>query len=307
MLPSENLPELIERLRTRIQISRGELQSGEAVTRYALVDPLLRALGWDTSNPDMVWPEYDFGDGSKADYVLRVDGKPYMVVEAKSLGTDLADAIDQAVSYCVKEGIDYFAVTNGDRWEIYETPQEITQSPKRLAEFSLVRMPPDEVWMSASRLSREFANGYVLGSGGTQPLLSQVPSEDDADWRTLTAWSRAKGKHESSEMKFPDGSRAEVHSRTDLVVNTAKWLIDNDLLNDDLLPIASRGSARRGTRMFIVATQPEHESGSPMEEPLKVGRYYVDVKECVHGSVGKAKKLMELASQDSSAVKIRYL
>ena len=55
------------------------------MTRAALIDPLLRELGWDTENPALVMPEYRLGRGY-ADYALLKDGKPVMMVEAKKLG-----------------------------------------------------------------------------------------------------------------------------------------------------------------------------------------------------------------------------
>ena len=51
-----------------------ELRQSEALTfRYALIDPLLRELGWDTTDPALVIPEYQSGNG-RADYALIVSG-----------------------------------------------------------------------------------------------------------------------------------------------------------------------------------------------------------------------------------------
>ena len=68
-MPLESLLELVETLRERIESHRAILSQSEALTRYALIDPLLRELGWDTSDPAMVVPEYSSGTGS-ADYAL---------------------------------------------------------------------------------------------------------------------------------------------------------------------------------------------------------------------------------------------
>ena len=54
----EELHRLIEALQVRISEHRAELQKSEALTRYVLIDPLLRALGWDTGNPSQVVPEF---------------------------------------------------------------------------------------------------------------------------------------------------------------------------------------------------------------------------------------------------------
>ena len=54
----DDLHELIETLQTRIDQHASALQQSEALTRYALIDPLLRALGWDTGDPSQVLVEY---------------------------------------------------------------------------------------------------------------------------------------------------------------------------------------------------------------------------------------------------------
>lgn len=74
-MPFESLLKLVETLRKRIDEHGATLRQSETMTRYALVDPLLRELGLDTGNPDLVVPEYKAGSGS-ADYALLVNGTP---------------------------------------------------------------------------------------------------------------------------------------------------------------------------------------------------------------------------------------
>ncbi|PKB80324.1 MAG: hypothetical protein BZY88_08950 [SAR202 cluster bacterium Io17-Chloro-G9] len=82
----EGLLGLIEELRGRIGHHSAVLRQNEMATRYILIDPLLRELGWDTADPKQVIPEYRSGSGS-ADYALLKDGKPIVVVEAKKIGS----------------------------------------------------------------------------------------------------------------------------------------------------------------------------------------------------------------------------
>ena len=70
-----------------------------------LIDPLLRELGWDVSNPEAVQLEYKVGD-QRADYALMSgdqpvdDDQPVAVIEAKPLGSSLKDrVIGQALAY----------------------------------------------------------------------------------------------------------------------------------------------------------------------------------------------------------------
>ncbi len=99
----ENLLILIEKLRGRIDRHGDALRQSEALTRYALIDPLLRELGWDTEDPDVVVPEYSSG-GGRVDYALCKNGKSVIMLEAKKLDTPLNDAIGQGIQYCLVGG-----------------------------------------------------------------------------------------------------------------------------------------------------------------------------------------------------------
>lgn len=60
------------------------LDSHEMNTRYMLIDPVIRALGWDLSNPDQVTFECDLNDYGRIDYVMfNKKGDPCILLEAK--------------------------------------------------------------------------------------------------------------------------------------------------------------------------------------------------------------------------------
>ena len=86
-----------------------------------LIDPLLRALGWDTSNPEMVRPEYRETVG-RADYVLgKTDSDPTFSVEVKSLNTPLDDKTKrQAAGDRSTNKAHYIILTNGKEWLILD-------------------------------------------------------------------------------------------------------------------------------------------------------------------------------------------
>ena len=73
LMPLEELLSVVETLRGRIAAHGPALRQSEALTRYALIDPLLRGLGWDTADPSQVLVEYHSGGGS-ADYALVGSG-----------------------------------------------------------------------------------------------------------------------------------------------------------------------------------------------------------------------------------------
>ncbi len=92
-MPLDSLLKLVETLRARIDEHGNALRQSEALTRYALIDPLLRELGWDTDDPAQVVPEYRVPNNQMADYVLLANGAPMIVVESKKLDESLRGCV----------------------------------------------------------------------------------------------------------------------------------------------------------------------------------------------------------------------
>jgi len=136
----DELHGLVEVLQGRIEAHADSLQKSEALTRYALIDPLLRGLGWDTGDPGLMRVEHPLPKGAQkgfADYALLRNGSPHVIIEAKSLNTQLRDAAMQALSYCTALGFPYFAVTDGQRWELYETFRPVALPQKLVMKLDL--------------------------------------------------------------------------------------------------------------------------------------------------------------------------
>lgn len=83
--------------------------SGETNTRRVMIDPILGCLGYDTSNPYEVSNEYicDFGikKGEKVDYALFKNAELTILIEAKSVDTELDKSH-------ISQLFRYFSVTN---------------------------------------------------------------------------------------------------------------------------------------------------------------------------------------------------
>ena len=79
----DELAELIESLKRRSVEHSDALRKNEALTRSALIDPVLTALGWDLTDPAQVIPEYVTING-RIDYAMFAGGgdRPVMLVEA---------------------------------------------------------------------------------------------------------------------------------------------------------------------------------------------------------------------------------
>jgi len=94
----------------------------EQNTKSALIQPVLRALGWDVEDLDDVQMEYKRRPSDKpVDYALMLLRNPRLFVEAKALGQSLDDRkwAGQIIGYASVAGVEWVAITNGDEYRIY--------------------------------------------------------------------------------------------------------------------------------------------------------------------------------------------
>jgi hypothetical protein len=116
-----DLASVLGSVRDRIARYRGQ-GIGEENTKTALIDPVLRALGWDLEDLDEVRHEYRRKAGDNpVDYALFLLRTPRLFVEAKALGENLSDHrwAGQFIGYAGVAGVEWVAVTDGNEWRIY--------------------------------------------------------------------------------------------------------------------------------------------------------------------------------------------
>lgn len=118
---SSELLETLQNVRRKIARYRGQ-GINEQNTKATLVQPVLRALGWDVEDIEEVQREYKRKPRDKpVDYALLVLRTPRLFVEAKALGLDLSDRrwANQIMGYASVAGVEWVVMTNGDEYRIY--------------------------------------------------------------------------------------------------------------------------------------------------------------------------------------------
>ena len=136
--PISHLVDVLEKVSDAAQTFGLELKGNESATRAALIDPVLRALGWDVANPGRVLVEKTQTVQKKAlrvDYALLQDSNIKIVVEAKKLGGNLKEEFLQLVNYSFGLNVGSLFVTDGLRWHHYLHLSSNNQNPIR--EFDL--------------------------------------------------------------------------------------------------------------------------------------------------------------------------
>ena len=307
-MPLESLLELVETLGDRIDRHGPALKQSEALTRYALIDPLLRELGWDTSDPGMVMPEYKSGSG-RADYALMNGDSPAIMLEAKSLDTNLEGAVlSQGIQYCLEQGTMFFCVTDGRRWEIYETHKPVPMNDKRIVSFD-IKDSPAQACLNALALWRPGvetgqANVGKIPISKPEPIILPppvVPPIIQDGWHNLEECVPTAGQKTAGIM-FPDKSHKNTNNWRDILVETVRWLTDKNLLSAVDCPVKStHGRSFR----YMVHTQPVHSNGNGFSNPLKVNGLYVERHDNLIGLRNKTMTIIQHVHQDPAQFKVR--
>ncbi|MYD54128.1 MAG: hypothetical protein F4W96_07485 [Chloroflexi bacterium] len=308
----EDLHELIETLQGRIAEHGTALQQSEALTRYALIDPLLRGLGWDTGDPTQVIPEFKSGRGS-ADYaLLGSDGKPDVIIEAKRLNSGLENAVEQVINYCTREGYEFFAVTDGRLWELYETRRRGDIEEKLVARLNLTDAPP-KTCLAALALWRpsvivenvKIAMAPVVGADSlprdTTPASGDTPmAPQDEEWHQLSDLTPASGTVPSA-VRLPDHTMATVRGWGDFIAEIVRYLYENGHLEESLLPI------QRSKNSYIVAKEPVNPTGNRFSAFRKIGPFFANVNFTALTLVRDARFMIEQTHQspDDFAVRLQ--
>lgn len=117
--PLSNLRDVLAQVRSSAISYKATLVSNEAATRAVLVDPVLRALGWDTSNTYMVEVEKTLNQ-TRADYALYDNGRCVkVIIEAKKLGDNLSHHDTKLVQYAFTFQLASIFLTDGINWLHY--------------------------------------------------------------------------------------------------------------------------------------------------------------------------------------------
>ena len=331
-MPLESLLELVETLRERIDEHGAALSQSEALTRAALIDPLLRELGWDTEDPAAVMPEYRLGKSS-ADYALLNDGKPALMVEAKKLGEPLANHRSQGIGYCIEDGIGYFALTDGRQWEIYETHKMAPIAEKMIVQFDLAQSPPITCLKAMALWRPTVEHGSVMVAttpivgldtvkqGTAEPMVPPIhepepmPQEQPAiqrppatvtqsgetgqEWIPLSNLSPQGGDLAPVEIQFPNEPPATIKSWNDFIHKIVNWLIRKDILKKDHCPIPV------GPKQCVVNTKPKHLEGQPFHSPESVNGFFIEKNFSTPNRARNARVMLVNVGQDPAQFKVR--
>lgn len=175
-----------EFLKKEIEISNKKIKKyqelylkNETAVRNQIINPILKALGWNIEDPGEVIPEETTEDGN-ADYSLTKDSERLLFIEAKNMSKDVEayQYLQQLAKYSVSEGVDFGLLTNGKKWLLLRTYETNTRiSDRKLWVVDILEDDMEKIILRLKSISKENIDNLNLLIR-KQDLLSET-------WQTI--------------------------------------------------------------------------------------------------------------------------
>jgi predicted type IV restriction endonuclease len=131
------------------RLRQGRFPNEQAISQ-GIVLRVLQELDWDTWDTNIVWPEYQTGEG-RADFALcHPPSKPSIFIEVKQPGK-AEDAVRQALEYAFHTGVPFVVLTDGRTWSFYLPAEQGSYEDRRVYKLDLFERPTSEASMTLVR------------------------------------------------------------------------------------------------------------------------------------------------------------
>jgi predicted type IV restriction endonuclease len=257
--PLSNLCEVLKQVTDSAKRYQTTLKKNEAATRAVLIDPVLRALGWDTANTYMVEVEKSL-TSTRVDYALydnNTDVK--IVIEAKSLGTNLQqnDITMNLITYAFTYGIQEIFLTDGLIWQHFTSFQPgnistktidlTSDSPVDCASYLVQRLDAAKFWPeeqtidalaqqinqlenTIANLQKDFMylkNERPSSKSNNKIIFNSNHPENDLNYIPLDQVQGIKGK-KPTHLLLPDNSQIRIKGWSDVLRECCKFALQNN-------------------------------------------------------------------------------
>ena len=277
----------------------------------ALIDPLLQALGWDTSEPAVVRPEYSAGNG-RADYALLGETRnPVAFIEAKRLSEPLEkpNTQDQVFTYALVQQVKYAGLTDGNRWILDNV--SVFSGERRVLDISLSETPTHEAALKLLLLWRpNLASGQPVEANapelvGVPPLQHSTTTvahetglTNPGNWISLSNVAAGKGQQPPKKIRFSTGQVRNILSWRQILVEVAEKLANDGTLTATHCPIAG---------LSFINSSPVHLSGKDFYAPKQIaGGIYLNVQMNSIQIVASSRKLLSHFGVNPETVELQF-
>lgn len=306
--PIANFTEVLKRVKIDAERYEDLLRNNEAQTRLTLIDPILRGLGWELSNPAMIRVELRFED-TRLDYgLLAPTGETRYVIEAKKLGTELGhpNNYNLVIRYAFTNNISHVALTDGILWHFYDNflpgrtiPIIFDFRSGPIEDIALELINRLDAAQFGYCVSGELHQGLTVEQITRRDLVQDepAPNEDFIPFEQLPL--NLTGHRPPTALRLPDMTVIPTKHWSDVLYETSKYVLDR--ATNLQLPLNDRSNR---TVNLICLTEP---IGSNKQYQFRGRTIFINLnyssKNCIKNSIYIIEKLPANLRQNSPALK----
>ena len=279
------------------------LSKNEAATRAALIDPVLRALGWDTADVRIVEPERTVENKQSLDYVLKgPTGAIQSVVEAKKLGESLDKLghVGALIGYAFSLKPASFFITDGLHWHCY-APGHSHYEPTAVIELQAGKLLPAALQLLQLLDAAHSGHGLSLAPAAASvptavslppPILPPrppnkktpptVPASEYLSLSTdLVNPDKQLGKPQ--RLRLPDGQTQPLKTWKDILIKAAELVLQSQ----DKLPIPLLDKAGKKTVLLSWHSSGKERSAQQLiyqGKPIFLDTHY-SARDCIANAI----------------------
>ena len=237
-------------------------QQDERAVELFVVIPLLKQLGWDTSNPREIYPQHGLSDGGKVDYDLQIDGESRILIEVKRWAHILNHEDEtQLENYCqsAKPRPKLAILTSGRDWRLYLAPtanKGKNSVLKIFDEIDITDAQPSEVENTFTQfLARDSIVGFKPTLKEANALCRKLQSYQEQKKLLTEAWNElSKDNNKLAKLVL---ELAEINDITTNRDNITRFLesFDKPLVNK--ISTTSKPKSKKKPHSFAFLASPD--------------------------------------------------
>ena len=281
--PIAAIYQVLQHIQATAQANASIFRKNEAATRAALIDPVLRTLGWDTANVQMVEPEKTLGNELRIDYLLNdPTGRPWVVIEAKCLDSSLDKYgyVGKILGYALALNVHTVCITDGITWHLHTHLQHGKSEPVvfSLLENDLLPAANELIrWLDAAQSghgiqplktsisealrqeSKPASNTSLMPSKSVakQPSKPRKQTAGTSEFIDVTQLRLPMGQ-KPKQLRLPNGTIKPINTWKDILLEVCRLVLET---NSQLaIPLADKA----GKKSFLFTAQKPAKGSSTL-------------------------------------------
>ncbi len=293
----------------------------EQQTKNALIEPILKVLGYDIEDIEIIKGEYTIEGNKRIDYQVMMNEKPTICIEAKKATINLTDKhIEQLACYVYQTGSKIGVLTNGIAWMIFGTEEDgiMNKKPVRVIN-DFTRLTKEEVEEIVEKYNyNEISKSinYITEIIQLKQKIMKLEQKEEADIQ-----SKLENKKDLKCIKYMNGSEELKEEKAMILYKTEDKIkakiqnisikefntYDGITIKDTDIKLVTLSPRYKGIRMYINVEKIDDPKGLVKEAEYPkheykngYGQYYYTIEN--EEDVEYATYLFEQAYQENVMV-----